>query len=221
MDLYVGDFLWWTVCPRMDYLPMMKSQWKMDIMEVRKYYLQRAYRATGPVTKCGPYEHNNGPGENQWLKLDGSRPDGSRPEMDCGRRSVKRDESRLEMVGGRTWITTGYGWITGGGWWEMDDRRLISGAGSWVTNDNQSPFAYEATNQQSNADLQTYGDLAARLHRVRYRAPFSDAAWCTYMPKVKCRIPSRIRFRVTAAMWILHKVYEINLWRSKNLKRVG
>jgi len=47
-----------------DYGTAMKSQWKADIMEVCKYDLWRAYRATGAVTECGPYEGNNAPGGN-------------------------------------------------------------------------------------------------------------------------------------------------------------
>jgi len=46
---------------------------------------------------------------------DGHYGDGSRPEMDCGRRWMTRDGSRPEMDRGRKWITTGYGWMTGGG----------------------------------------------------------------------------------------------------------
>jgi hypothetical protein len=42
----------------LDYWTAMKSQWKADIMEVSKYDLLRAYRATGAVTECGQYEGN-------------------------------------------------------------------------------------------------------------------------------------------------------------------
>jgi hypothetical protein len=41
-----------------DYGTAMKSQWETDIMEVSKYDLLRAYRATGAVTECGLYERN-------------------------------------------------------------------------------------------------------------------------------------------------------------------
>ena len=36
-DWWVGIFLWWTICHRIDYGTAMKSQWKTDIMEVSKY----------------------------------------------------------------------------------------------------------------------------------------------------------------------------------------
>ena len=119
---------------------------------------------------------------------------GLRPEMDCGRRWITRDGSRPVMDRGRKWIATGYGWMTGGGRPEVDDRRCISGDGSRETNDNQSPFRYEATKLQSSADLQTYDVPAAWLHRVRYRAllraPFRDPELCSYMPEFQCRIRS-------------------------------
>jgi len=46
---------------------------KADIMEVTKYNLQRAYRATGAVTECGPYERNYAHGGNEWLEPTGSQ----------------------------------------------------------------------------------------------------------------------------------------------------
>ena len=67
-----------------DYGTTMKSQWKTDIMEVRNDDLQRTYRVTGEVTKCGPYEFNYMQGGNKWLKPDGSGPDGARLGMYCG-----------------------------------------------------------------------------------------------------------------------------------------
>jgi len=67
----------------MEYGTAMKSQWKTEIMEVSKYDLWRAYRATGAVTECGPYERNYAPGGNEGLK-----PDRSQPEMDCGQRWI-------------------------------------------------------------------------------------------------------------------------------------
>jgi len=128
----------------------------------------------------------------------------------------------------RRWITTGYG--------------LMTGDGSQETNDNQSPFLYEdievmrnftlleittlisnyATTQlEWNADMQTYDVPAAWLHRVRYRvlfrALFRDTELCSYKPEFQCRIPSRIRSRVTSTMPIPHKPYEIHLWRSHDL----
>jgi len=54
----------------------------------------------------------------------------------------------------------------------VDNRRWISGDGSRETDDNQSPFLYEATKLQSSADMQAYDIPAAWLHRVRYRALF-------------------------------------------------
>jgi hypothetical protein len=68
----------------MDYGTGMKSQWKTDIMEVGTYDLLRGYRAPGAATECGPYERNNAPGRNEWLKPDGSRTAGSRTEMNRG-----------------------------------------------------------------------------------------------------------------------------------------
>jgi len=41
-----------------DYGTAMKSQWKVDITQVSKYDLSRAYRDTGAVMECGPYESN-------------------------------------------------------------------------------------------------------------------------------------------------------------------
>jgi len=52
----------------MNYGTAMKSQWKTDIMEISKYDLWRAYRATGAVTECGLYEGNYAHGGNEWLK---------------------------------------------------------------------------------------------------------------------------------------------------------
>jgi hypothetical protein len=42
--------------------------------------------------------------------------------------------------------------MTGGGYPEVDDMRWIKGDGSRETDDNQSPFLYEATNLQLSAD---------------------------------------------------------------------
>jgi len=46
--------------------------------------------------------------------------DGSRPEMDRGRRGIaagdgSQDGSRSEIDRGQIWIATGYGWMTGCG----------------------------------------------------------------------------------------------------------
>jgi len=123
---------------------------------------------------------------------------------------------RDQMDCGRKWIATGYGWMTRGGWLEVDDRRWISGDGSRETNDNQCLFRYEATKLQSSAELQTYGVPVAWLHRVRYWALFRDGELCCYMTEFQCRIRSWIRSRVTATMPIPHKLYEINLWWSND-----
>ena len=148
--------------------------------------------------------------------------DGSWPEMDCSRRWMTRDGSRPEMDRGMIWIATGHGWMT-----EVDDWRWITGDGSRKTDDNQSPFLYEATKLQSSANLKTYGVPAAWLHRVRCQALLSTIrntiqryrimqlhARVT-MPNTNPNlIPSR-----TAPMPIPHimKPYEISLWRSNGL----
>jgi len=49
--------------------------------------------------------------------------DGSRPEDDCGLRWMTRDGSHPEMDHGMVWIATRYGWMTGDGGPEADDRR--------------------------------------------------------------------------------------------------
>jgi len=72
--------------------------------------------------------------------------DGLRPEM---------DDKRWIPSGDAVWPDMDRDWI-----W-MDDRRWISGDGSWETDDNQSPFLYEATKLQSSADMQTYDVLPA------------------------------------------------------------
>jgi hypothetical protein len=46
---------------------------KADVMEISKYNLYRAYRATGAVTECGPYECNYAHGGNEWLEPPGSQ----------------------------------------------------------------------------------------------------------------------------------------------------
>jgi hypothetical protein len=51
---------------------------------------------------------------------------------------------------------------------EVDDRRSIPGDGSRETDDNQSPFLYEATKLQSSANLKTYGVPAAWLDSEHY-----------------------------------------------------
>jgi len=56
--------------------------------------------------------------------------------------------------------------MTGGWWQEVDDRRWISGDGSQETDDNQSPFLYQARKLQSSADMQTYDLPAAWLYRL-------------------------------------------------------
>jgi len=153
--------------------------------------------------------------------------DGSRPEMDRGQRWIAAREGLwLEMDDNR-WIPSGDGlgqvmdldqiWI--------DNRRRMAGDGSRETDDNQSPFLYEATRLESSADLQTYCVPAAWLHRVRcqallrglFRALFRDTKSRTYMPELQRRIGSQIRSRVTATMPIPRKPYKINLWRSIDL----
>ena len=57
-----------------DYGTAMKGQWKADIMEVSKYDIERAHRATGAVTECNLYERNDAHGEtNGWNQLNHSR----------------------------------------------------------------------------------------------------------------------------------------------------
>ena len=65
------------------------------------------------------------------------------------------------------WIVAGNGSQLDMDWWlEVE---------SWETNDNQSPFPYEATKLQSSAELQTYGVLTAWPHPVQYWTLFRDA----------------------------------------------
>jgi hypothetical protein len=45
-----------------DYESGMKSKWKVDIIQVNIYDVQRAYGSTGAVTECGPYKGNNAQG---------------------------------------------------------------------------------------------------------------------------------------------------------------
>ena len=133
---------------------------------------------------------------------------------------------RDQMDRGRKWIATGYGWMTGGGWLEVDDQRWMT-RGGWqemdlrrrITGDEWQSisFLYEAMKLQSSAESQRWDVPAAWLHRVRYRALFRDAKLCSYMPELQCWIPSWIRSRVTATMPIPHKLYGINLWRSNDL----
>jgi len=92
MDQWVGNFLWWAICYRMDYGAVMKSQLKTDSIEVSKDDLQRVYRATAAVTECGPYERNYTQRGNERLKRDGSR-----PEMECGRRWMSSDGPSSEI----------------------------------------------------------------------------------------------------------------------------
>jgi hypothetical protein len=76
----------------MDYGSVRKSQWKADIMEVSNDDLSRAYRATGEVMECRPYERNYAQGGNEWLE-----PTGSQPEMDDERWIAARYGSRLDI----------------------------------------------------------------------------------------------------------------------------
>jgi len=51
--------------------------------------------------------------------------DGSRPEMDRSRKEIvagdgSNDELRSEIDRGQIWIATGYRWMTGYGWQEMN-----------------------------------------------------------------------------------------------------
>jgi len=57
---------------------------------------------------------------------------------------------------------------------EVDDWRWITGDGSRKTDDNQSPFLYEATKLQSSADLKTYGVPAACLDTGHYSENSSE-----------------------------------------------
>jgi len=57
-DQCVGIFLRWMRCHGMDNGTVIKSQSKVNIMEVSTYVLHSAERATGAVTDCGPYECN-------------------------------------------------------------------------------------------------------------------------------------------------------------------
>jgi len=57
-----------------DYGTAMKSQWKTDVMEVSNNDLSRAYKVTGEVTQCGPYERYHAHVEtNGWNELDHSQ----------------------------------------------------------------------------------------------------------------------------------------------------
>jgi len=110
----------------MDCGTAMKSQWKTDSMEVSKYDLVRAYRATGAVTECGPYERNNAPGGIEWLE-----PTGSLPEMDCGLGWIAAREALLPEMDDKGWIPSGDGSrpdidrdVI-----RMDDRRWMTGDG--------------------------------------------------------------------------------------------
>jgi len=212
----------------MDYGTTIKSQWKLHIMEVSNYNLQRAYRATGGVTECNPYEPNYAQGGN-----DVEEPTGSHLEMDRTRRWITAGTgSRPDMDPDQRWIGAG-NWLTEDGslkdmdldqiW--MDDRRSMAGDGSREMDVNHSPFLYEASKIQSSTDLQRYGVPAAWFNRVRWqallraliRALMRDDQSCTYMPVFQCRIQSRIRSRVTTSMPIQHKPYKINIWLSIDL----
>jgi hypothetical protein len=50
---------------------------------------------------------------------------------DCDEESMEDGYygSRSEIDRGQIWIATGYGWMTGGGLLEVDDRRWITGDG--------------------------------------------------------------------------------------------
>jgi len=116
---------------------------------------------------------------NGWNQLHHSRGciaagDRSRSERDCGRRWMTRDGTSPDVDRGRIWIAAGYGCMTGGGWQEVDDRSWISGDGSRETDDNQSPFLYEAMKLQSSADMQTYDFLAAWLYRLNATVPMPN-----------------------------------------------
>jgi len=70
----------------------------------------------------------------------------------------------------------------------IDDRRLTSGDGSRVMDDNQSPFLYEATKWQSSGELQTYGYPVAWLHRVQYGELFRESKLHRYMSELQSPI---------------------------------
>jgi len=124
--------------------------------------------------------------------------DGSRPERHCGRRWMTGDGSCAEMDCSTICITTGYGWMTGGGWQEMDDR------GQMTIN----LFLYMKLRSYNRARIcrhtvfQRHGstEYDAKHYSALFRALFRDTESCIYMPKVQCLIRARIRSRVTARM---------------------
>jgi len=81
----------------------MNSQWKTDIMQVSNNDLWRAYRATGAVTECGPYERNYAQRGNDRLDLTGPR-----PEMDRGQRGIAAADGSHKMDPVQRWIAARY-----------------------------------------------------------------------------------------------------------------
>ena len=89
-------------------------------------------------------------------------------------------------MAGTNWITAGEAWWPEmlGGWRgiaagqglrpELDDRRWIKGDGSSETDDNQSPFLYEATKLQSSADMHVYDVPVAWLDAEHYFEHYSE-----------------------------------------------
>jgi hypothetical protein len=82
----------------MDYGTVMKSQWKLDFMEISKDDLSRGYRANGKVVECGLYECNYAQSVIEWLK-----PHGWQPEIDDNRSIVSVDVIWHDMDHDKIW----------------------------------------------------------------------------------------------------------------------
>jgi len=56
----------------------------------------------------------------------------------------------------------------------MDERRWVSGDRSRETDENESPFLYEAKKLQSSADMHLYNVPAAGLHTKHHSEHYSE-----------------------------------------------
>jgi len=104
----------------MDYGTVMKSQWKLDFMEISKDDHSRGYRATGVVVECSLCEGNYAQSVNEWLK-----PDGLQPEMDDNRSIVSIDGSWHDINHDQMW-NDDQGWMTQDRSQEMHHGRQMS-----------------------------------------------------------------------------------------------